>query len=300
MPQQQGVMSAYQLTAHTHQGVGQGGQLDHGAALVGLADDDHARYFEADGSKQLTGIFNFEVESASISAGEINPSRSYLRVETEGAAASDDLNTINGGFDGRILVIRAFNTAHTIVIKHGADNIDCGNLGDISLDSHEKVVIFKFSSTVAKWCFVAFSHILTKTRIDALNIDADTVDGEEANAITTNARVKAHFPDTIANILSDHNKANHVFDTLIGTLVWDPPNILDGAGLTSPLITVTGARVGDYVEVYPPTNIGNIGGGVHIQGFVSDDDDVNIRIENFSGAGKDYISGTWRVRVFQY
>jgi len=48
-----------------------------------------------------------------------------------------------------------------------------------------------------------------KAAHDALNIDADTVDGEEAAAIVTNSRVKAHFPDTTANILSDHNKAAH-------------------------------------------------------------------------------------------
>ncbi len=39
--------------------------------------------------------------------------------------------------------------------------------------------------------------------------DADTVDSEHATDIVTNARVKAHFPDTIANVLSDHNKAAH-------------------------------------------------------------------------------------------
>jgi len=44
---------------------------------------------------------------------------------------------------------------------------------------------------------------------DALNINADQVDGEEAADIVTNARVKAHFPDTIANILSNHTQAVH-------------------------------------------------------------------------------------------
>jgi len=41
------------------------------------------------------------------------------------------------------------------------------------------------------------------------NLDADKLDGEEAAAIVTNARVKAHFPDTLVNVLSDHNKAAH-------------------------------------------------------------------------------------------
>jgi len=40
-------------------------------------------------------------------------------------------------------------------------------------------------------------------------MDSDKVDGEHASAIVTNARVKAHFPDTIANILNNHTKAVH-------------------------------------------------------------------------------------------
>ncbi|MBA7497078.1 hypothetical protein ES702_07687 [subsurface metagenome] len=39
--------------------------------------------------------------------------------------------------------------------------------------------------------------------------DSDKVDGEHAADIVTDARVKAHFPDTIAAILSDHTKAVH-------------------------------------------------------------------------------------------
>lgn len=44
---------------------------------------------------------------------------------------------------------------------------------------------------------------------DGKAADSDKVDGEHASAIVTNARVKAHFPDTIANILSNHTKAVH-------------------------------------------------------------------------------------------
>lgn len=41
------------------------------------------------------------------------------------------------------------------------------------------------------------------------NLNVDKLDGEHAAAIVTDGRVKAHFPDTIVNILSDHNLANH-------------------------------------------------------------------------------------------
>ncbi|MBA7564524.1 hypothetical protein ES708_06187 [subsurface metagenome] len=48
-----------------------------------------------------------------------------------------------------------------------------------------------------------------KAAHDALDIDADKVDGEHAAAITTNARVKAHFPDSVANILNNHDLTRH-------------------------------------------------------------------------------------------
>ena len=43
------------LGTHTHQSAGaEGGQLDHGLALTGLADDDHTQYSLADGSRAFT------------------------------------------------------------------------------------------------------------------------------------------------------------------------------------------------------------------------------------------------------
>ena len=45
--------------------------------------------------------------------------------------------------------------------------------------------------------------------VDTSFLNADTVDGEHASAIVTNARVKSYFPDTITNILSDHNTTVH-------------------------------------------------------------------------------------------
>lgn len=45
--------------------------------------------------------------------------------------------------------------------------------------------------------------------LDGLIDDSDKVDTEHAADIVTEARVKAHFPDTIADILSDHDTAAH-------------------------------------------------------------------------------------------
>jgi len=42
--------------SHNHQtGSSEGSYLDHGAALIGLSDDDHTQYLKADGTRNLTG-----------------------------------------------------------------------------------------------------------------------------------------------------------------------------------------------------------------------------------------------------
>ena len=43
-----------ELGPHTHQAAGSGGQLDHGLALTGLADDDHTQYLLAAGTRALS------------------------------------------------------------------------------------------------------------------------------------------------------------------------------------------------------------------------------------------------------
>ena len=51
-------LSLYRLESenHTHQSSGlAGGTLDHGAALTGLADDDHTQYLLATGTRAMTG-----------------------------------------------------------------------------------------------------------------------------------------------------------------------------------------------------------------------------------------------------
>ena len=91
----------------------------------------------------------------------------------------------------------------------GGDLVDHNGLTNWAANKH--VVL---PGTIAN---VLTNH--TKAVHDGLSINADQVDGEHANAITTNARVKAHFPDSIANVLSDHTKAVHdsLLITVLGT-----------------------------------------------------------------------------------
>ncbi len=81
---------------------------------------------------------------------------------------------------------------------------------------------------------------------------------------------------------------------LNGSITWDPINLADGAGETSSGITVTGAKVGDAVVVYPPYDMQDC----LVYGYVQATNTVEIRIQNESGAARNtFASGSWKVRV---
>lgn len=58
-----------------------------------------------------------------IAAGVITVTKSSHSVDTQDDDAADDLNTINGGIDGQILVLRQEDNARNVTVKDAADNI---------------------------------------------------------------------------------------------------------------------------------------------------------------------------------
>lgn len=72
-------------------------------------------------------------------AGDITVTGSYHTVDTFGDAASDDLNTVNGGVSGDILVLRANNSTRTVVCKDGGGNLLLG--GDFPLDHLQDTIM---------------------------------------------------------------------------------------------------------------------------------------------------------------
>lgn len=69
-----------------------------------------------------------------ISSGSIRTLSSHMEIDTEGAAASDDLDRIdtNAARPGMILVLRPFSSSRTIVVKDGTGNLRLA--GDFSMD----------------------------------------------------------------------------------------------------------------------------------------------------------------------
>lgn len=68
-----------------------------------------------------------------IASGVITATQSRHYVDTEGDAASDNLDTIEGGSDGMLLVISPANDNRTVVLRHLTGNLRCPGATDITL-----------------------------------------------------------------------------------------------------------------------------------------------------------------------
>lgn len=73
---------------------------------------------------------------------------------------------------------------------------------------------------------------------------------------------------------------------------WDPPNLVDGAGASN-AFTVTGAAVGDFVQVAPPYDLQEI----LMSASVTAADTVEVRLQNETGGAINLASGSWSFLV---
>jgi len=79
-----------------------------------------------------------------IAAGVIAVTGSLHGVDTEGDAATDDLDTINGGANGDVLFLHTMAAARVVVLKHGTGNIFCDGSADISLNNSNVIAMLIF------------------------------------------------------------------------------------------------------------------------------------------------------------
>jgi len=63
----------------------------------------------------------------------------FYEIDTETAAATDDLDTISGGSEGDVAIFKIADDARDVVFKHGTDNLDLIDL-DVTLDVTEERV----------------------------------------------------------------------------------------------------------------------------------------------------------------
>ena len=84
-----------------------------------------------------------------IATGAVTATGGYHLIDTEAAAATDDLDTINGGVDGAILIIRAADSARTVVAKDATGNLQLA--GDHTMDNAQDTLTLFFVGALSAW-----------------------------------------------------------------------------------------------------------------------------------------------------
>lgn len=137
-------------------------------------------------------------EFATISAGNIAPSTPWIGVRTEGAASTDDLNTIDSTeyTTGSIIMLEGY-VGETVTLKQGGLGADTlrmadGNDFDINLD---RKIWFLFNGNrwqelyrsygpdiAAQRAYLGLGNAALATTGPGNGLDADTLDGQHASA----------------------------------------------------------------------------------------------------------------------
>ena len=102
-----------------------------------------------------------------IATGAVTVTQNWHTVDTEADAASDDLDTINGGADGYVLILHPNNDTRTVVLRHNVGNILCVGNANLTLDDAHDIVILTYDGTLAKWCALQGSPASKNKSLDA-------------------------------------------------------------------------------------------------------------------------------------
>jgi hypothetical protein len=107
------------------------------------------------------GYLRFEASGAvlTIASGSITPVRNWHTVDTESAAATDNLDTIGAGVDGQVLILRITSAARVVVIRHniGNGNIITANELNFTLTFPSDLAICIYDDILDKWIAMGVS-----------------------------------------------------------------------------------------------------------------------------------------------
>lgn len=180
---------------------------------------------------------NIALETAielTIASGAVTKSCSHHSIDTQSDDATDDLDTISGGAEGEVILIRPASGARTVVIKHNTGNIWSPTGNDLSLTDADSYVLLAYSGS--KWGIIASggqvqltgtiedNDIAVFTNDDTLEglsyaefcvviraaamaefvLDEDTMVSDSASKVPTQQSVKAYVDDYVASAIYDY------------------------------------------------------------------------------------------------
>jgi hypothetical protein len=96
---------------------------------------------------QLATLLLSAPTTLTISSGVVTAAQTQHLIDTEGSAASDDLDTVTGGATIPILILRPASGARTVVLKHGTGNLTCELAQNVSLADGTDVAVLVWNGT---------------------------------------------------------------------------------------------------------------------------------------------------------
>lgn len=84
-----------------------------------------------------------------VSGGIVTVTQRKHVIDTEGQAATDDLDTINGFYDGAEIILRVKSASRVVTAKNGTGNISIGS--DCVLNSLTDNLYLMYSSDDGNW-----------------------------------------------------------------------------------------------------------------------------------------------------
>ena len=142
-----------------------------------------------DGTTAITQL-KLDTSARTIAGGAVTVTRSRHTVDTEGGAATDDLDTINGGADGDVLEISLANAARVVTIRHNVGNIRTLTGGNIVMEANQ-IVQLRYLGTV--WIVLGEGGLLVRNGVGAaavrvrdVTVASGVLQGASAGAATLN------------------------------------------------------------------------------------------------------------------
>lgn len=175
-----------------------------------------------------------------IASGVITITGIAHTVDTQADAASDDLDTISGGSDGEIIILRAENAARTVIIRHNTGNILTADTGSITLDDTSKTAVLQYDAALSKW-LVLSSAINTSVNIMG-NLGGGSKTIDLSLGLSVSATVNTSTTTfTFSNPKATGNETIFTFRlTNGGSQIVNWPASVDWAGGVAPTLTASG------------------------------------------------------------
>ena len=96
-------------------------------------------------------------DTQALSSNAFTASKSFHLVDTEGNAANDQIDTINGGVDGGFLILQISSAGRDSWLIEGGGNVEMQVDANFQLNDSTDTAMFIYNGNTSLWCEIARS-----------------------------------------------------------------------------------------------------------------------------------------------